>query len=528
MLPREYYLVANPFKPQSGDRRPLDKTPLVGRARFILRSILDAAESKHVTLYVVYGDWGHGKTTVFRKAMAELSSRHQDKVFAARYRVPRGKVIPFRRVVSAALKFYADCLNHGKLACESTEEEEQYDPEKVDEIQLSEFITGVEKIVEECRKRGIHYVLLGLDQLESVSVEPKDLDDMIFRMRDLYDTYTGKTGIVLALLATPQWLPRSMIDRTEYRRLMGGALQVEEIESLGLEETKQLIRELLLLYRSPNAPANLSPFHPFTEEAVEEIHRLSQGIPRRIYEIASRVLEEGLAPLIDADQVILYSGIFKQAWYNALNLPPVSLRQLLQVALHVASQLAHEGKLRVKVLSIPTENIDENRAPALLEPREGTVNAREMVRDVRRAADILVYTVTEDGAVRAYLIKTTDKVIHKGHLEALVEFAKKYTLKFRGKPVAPDLVTLLLVSRRIAKTVRGQVDLIEATTAIPISIRWVEVTREGEDDPRKYGVLRWIYEEYHRCGDDPDCLSRLVSDVQQVIATLLGVKVEEE
>lgn len=368
-----YSLRSNPFLEESNDFEQIDRTDL---RRDLRRDLLDAVQAGSGRLLVLLGDYGTGKTFTIQKVVGEIRAgtffpEGTSPVLAAYFKVtpPKTPSGYTKYVVSSVVQEIGRAYFHGEMVklredlgeiqAQSTlktldtnlraalsrfggpREQLAWDylcGRKLSRTELAELevASGVdddsaaEKLFFEVLRflhiRGVACVVLFVDEIEYIIAGSK-AGQVLTTFKEIYDR-ANELKIAGASLAAPVCVFASTPSAWGELVPVAGAHDApspaptafwERAEAplvlppFSREHTRRLIEDRLSKRRTPGSAA--VPLFPFTDATVGMIHRLSQGIPRRILRICGYALREALEQEAgDVDDAIVQRAYENYPW----------------------------------------------------------------------------------------------------------------------------------------------------------------------------------------------------------------------
>lgn len=243
MYETHFKLSAKPFR-LSPDARFYFDSRGHARAYAYLRYGLSQGEG----FIVITGEIGTGKTTLVEKLFNSLGN---DNVIAAR-------LVTTQLGPEETLKFVAS-----EFGLETA------DKNKAD------LLIEIEKTLVDKAKNGIR-ALLVVD--EAQNLQPSTLEEL--RMLSNFN-YEGHPLIQSFLLGQPQF--KQLLHQDSMEQLRQRVIASYHLEPLQVDETKDYIMHRLRLAGWTNDPE-------FTEEALQQIHEVTAGVPRLVNKVCDRLM----------------------------------------------------------------------------------------------------------------------------------------------------------------------------------------------------------------------------------------------
>ncbi len=164
-------------------------------------------------------------------------------------------------------------------------------PRRAEGATVKDYVDAINEFLLQTHAVGQTNVLI-IDEAQNLSTE------LLEQLRLLTNLETNERKLLqIILIGQPEL--RTMLARPELEQLAQRVIARFHLEALGLRETAHYIRHRL-------AVAGLSRPLPFEREALQRIHQLSRGVPRRINLLCDRALlgaYAGSKPLVDVEIV---------------------------------------------------------------------------------------------------------------------------------------------------------------------------------------------------------------------------------
>jgi len=485
-----YHLVANPFEPARAELRRPEDIVIVGeghrKALDMITSLL--LEHEYPYLVILQGDWGTGKTAIIKKAIYELNRRIGDKLLAIHFRIPRTEEgIPLDEVV-----FYL-VIELYKIAEKANITLDKYIKNTIESWEKQEEISEEERrkardllfeILKAALKQG-KKVLIAIDQFENLKITKKNDENFLFLLREIFDEI-GKHGQIVVVLSALTMRLREMYDTEVWGKFIR-ATRIAQVGYLTRGDVLILFRTLLEKFREPEFQGE--PLTPFTVEAIEEIWRLANRTPGRIYDISSNILSmaarKGIEK-IDGTIVRYLVGEYDFKWIDAIEkMPYMQLHELIRNLLEASRKL-------LDVIYIQTDVITSDNYSSFLRLKREIKDeeSEELINCWRRGANFFIYYRADDRD-KLCIVKVSEKLIRRDAIEYLHRALSLSTPIFMNKPIPPiDTSIVLITSGRITSQARYSARGLEVAFGVRVREKMIDTT-----EPRSYGRIRALVEE---------------------------------